>query len=81
MFVNNTLHEVFGSCVLLGDFNAKNADFNNVSNNSKFRYPVRTPNPRNISGDILTTKSNDLIILNLKSLMEQHSRKKKIGYP
>ena len=51
---------------MLEYFNAKNADFNNVSNNSKFRYPVRTPNSRNISGDILTTicESNDLIILN-----------------
>ena len=64
--INSQLLEFFGSCVLLGDFNAKIADFNNICYNSKFRYPVRTPNPRNISGDILTTicQSNDLIILN-----------------
>ena len=64
--INSRLKEFSKPCVLLGDFNAKIADFNSILSNPKFSYPYQSSNDRNFNVNILKSicVDNTLVILN-----------------
>ena len=61
------LSEFSKPCILLGDFNGKKSDYNNLLlNRGDMSYPVQNTKGRNINGDFLQVicKKNKLVILN-----------------